>query len=251
MKKFLIIFLVFFSTLHLLAKTNNSDIETANKAYTKEKYSDAINLYNKVLDKGLESFELYYNIGNCYFRMANYPMAILNYEKAKKLNPADDDIDFNLKIANTKIVDKIDPIPQLFFVKWWILFTNLFSYDNWAVIAIVSISFFFMFLFLYLASKSYKTKKFSFWVSVLFLIIALLSLNYSYKQYSNIYSKDTAIIFAPNVTVKSSPDEKGTDKFVIHEGTKVTILDELNNWVKIKIANGSNGWIEKQTFELI
>lgn len=251
MKKFLILILVIFSTLQLLAKTNNPVIEAANKAYTIEKYNDAIVLYNKVLEKGFESYELYYNLGNCYYRLTNYPMAILNYEKGKKLNPADDDIDFNLKIANTKIVDKIDPIPQLFFIKWWIQFANLFSFDNWAIVAITSISLFFLFLFLYLASGFYKTKKLSFWFAASFLLITLLSINFAYKQYSNINSTDTAIIFAPNVTVKSSPDENGTDKFVIHEGTKVTILDELNNWVKIKIANGSNGWIEKQTFEII
>lgn len=251
MKRFLILFLVIFSTLHLMATTTNADIEAANKAYTKEKYNDAINLYNKVLDKGLQSYELYYNLGNCYYRLSNFPMAILNYEKGKKLNPADDDLDFNLKIANTKIVDKIDPIPNLFFVKWWLLLTNLLSFDNWAIFAIISFSLFLLLLFIYLSSKSYRSKKISFWFSVVFLMVSIFSIDFAYNQYSNINSKNSAVIFSPNVTVKSSPDEKGADKFVIHEGTKVIIIDELNNWVKIKIANGSNGWIEKQTFELI
>lgn len=114
MKGFLILILVIFSTLHIYAATINPDIEAANKAYAKEKYNDAIQLYTKVLDKGLESYELYYNLGNCYFRISNFPMAILNYERGKKLNPADEDLDFNLKIANTKIVDKIDPIRNCF-----------------------------------------------------------------------------------------------------------------------------------------
>lgn len=251
MKGFLISILVIFSTLHIYAATINPDIEAANKAYAKEKYNDAIQLYTKVLDKGLESYELYYNLGNCYFRISNFPMAILNYERGKKLNPADEDLDFNLKIANTKIVDKIDPIPQLFFVKWWLMLTNLFSFDYWAYIAIGSISFFFIFLFLYLASSTYKMKKLSFWFSNSFLLITVLCIYFAYNQYSVINDKNSAIIFSANVTVKSSPDEKGSDKFVIHEGTKVILLDELNNWVKIKIANGSNGWIEKQTFEVI
>lgn len=251
MKGFLISILVIFSTLQIYAAAINPDIEAANKAYAKEKYNDAIQLYTKVLDKGLESYELYYNLGNCYYRISNFPMAILNYERGKKLNPADEDLDFNLKIANTKIVDKIDPIPQLFFVKWWILLTNLFSFDYWAYIAIGTISFFFIFLFVYLASATYKMKKLSFWFSNSFLIITVLCIYFAYNQYSAINDKNAAIIFSPNVTVKSSPDEKGTDKFVIHEGTKVILLDELNNWVKIKIANGSNGWIEKQTFEII
>ena len=97
MKKFLIIFLVIFNALQLAANTANPDIEAANKAYNKEKYNDAITLYNKVLEKGEVASDLYYNLGNCYFRIANYPMAILNFERAKKLNPADADVDFNLK----------------------------------------------------------------------------------------------------------------------------------------------------------
>ncbi len=251
MKRFLILILVIFSTTAIIAKSNIAEIEAANKAYSQEKYDDAINLYSKVLNSGMESFELYYNIGNCYFRLANYPMAILNYEKAKKLNPADEDTEFNLKIANTKIVDKIDAVPHLFFVEWWIMLTSMFSFDYWAKIAIILMSLFLISLFLYLSLKTYKSKKFSFWFGFSFLVMSILAFNFAYIQYSNINNNDTAIIFAPNVTVKSSPDEKGSDKFVIHEGTKITILDELNNWVKIKIANGSNGWIEKQTFEII
>ncbi len=251
MKKFLISFLVIFCTLQLVAKTNNPDIEAANKAYNKEKYNDAITLYNKVLEKGDIAPDLYYNLGNCYFRLANYPMAILNYERAKKLNPADADIDFNLKIANTKIVDKIENVPQLFFVKWWIELSNILSYDYWAIVSLISISFFFIVLFIYLASNAYQIKKISFWVGISMIFVTVFSINFALKQYNNINAQNQAIIFSPTVTVKSSPDEKGADKFVIHEGTKVMLLDELNNWVKIKIANGSNGWVDKQCFEII
>ncbi len=251
MKKFLIIFLVIFNTLQLAANTANTDIEAANKAYNKEKYNDAIILYNKVLEKGDVASDLYYNLGNCYFRIANYPMAILNYERAKKLNPADADVDFNLKIANTKIIDKIETVPQLFFVKWWILLSNILSYDYWAIISIISISSFFIFLFIYLASTTYQLKKLSFWIGFSMIFITIFSIHFAFKQYNNINAFNQAIIFTPTVTVKSSPDEKGADKFVIHEGTKVILLDELNNWVKISIANGSNGWVEKQCFEII
>ncbi len=251
MKKFLISFLVIFSTFHLVAKTSGPDIEAANKAYNKEKYDDAIALYNKVLEKGKEASDLYYNIGNCYFRLANYPMAILNFERAKRLNPADADINFNLKIANTKIVDKIETVPQLFFIKWWKQLSNILSYDYWAVVSLLSISLFFIFLFIYLASNSYRIKKTSFVAGISMIFITVFSVNFALKQYNNINAQNQAIIFSPTITVKSSPDEKGIDKFVIHEGTKVIILDELNNWVKIKIANGSNGWVEKETFEII
>jgi len=251
MKKLLISFLVLGCSLQLIAQTFNSDIEAANKAYNKEKYNDAITLYNKVLEKGEYAPDLYYNLGNCYYRIANYPMAILNFERAKKLNPADADIDFNLKITNTKIIDKIETVPQLFFVKWWILLSTLLSYDYWAIVSIIAISLFFIILFIYLSSNTYQIKKVSFWLGFSMILITVFSIHFALRQYNNINAQNQAIIFTPTVTVKSSPDEKGADKFVIHEGTKVMLLDELNNWVKIKIANGSNGWVEKQCFEII
>ncbi|MFZ4399971.1 MAG: tetratricopeptide repeat protein [Bacteroidales bacterium] len=251
MKRFLILFLALFCSLNLVAKITNPDIEAANKAYNKEKYNDAITLYMKVLEKGEEASDLYYNLGNCYYRLANYPMAILNFERAKKLNPADADIDFNLKIANTKIIDKIETVPQLFFIKWWVLLSNMLSFDYWAIVSVISISLFFIFLFIYLSSHTYQIKKISFWTGFAMIFITIFSINFAMNQYNKINNLNYAIIFTPSVTVKSSPDEKGVDKFVIHEGIKVEILDELNNWVKIRIANGSNGWVDKQCFEII
>jgi len=251
MKKLLISFLVVFCTLQLFAKSNDPTIEAANNAYNKEKYNDAITLYSKVLERGEVASDLYYNLGNCYYRIANYPMAILNYERAKKLNPADADIDFNLRITNTKIIDKIEAVPKLFFIRWWILLSNFISYDYWAIVSITAISLFFVLLFIYLASNTYKIKRTAFWLGFSMICITVFSINFALTQYNNINARNQAVIFTPTVTVKSSPDEKGADKFVIHEGTKVILLDELNNWVKIRIANGSNGWVEKQSFEII
>lgn len=250
MKRILFVILVLtISSAYSFAQIN--EFESANKAYTQEKYNEAIVLYNKILEKGIVSSDVYFNIGNCYYRLSNFPMAILYYEKAKKIDPADGDIDMNLKIANTKIIDKIEPIPQLFFIKWWIIITNLFHFDIWALISVFATAIFFILLFFYLINKTYNGKKILFWLSFTSFLIIILSSIFAYTQYSNINNKDEAIVFTPTLTVKSSPDEKGIDKFVIHEGTKVKILDELNNWVKIKIANGSNGWIEKHNVEII
>jgi len=250
MKKiFLILFLLTISITNNFAQIG--EFELANKAYTEEKFNEAIALYDKIIENGIVSSDVYFNIGNCYYRLSNFPMAVLYYEKAKKINPADGDIDLNLKIANTKIIDKIEPIPQLFFVKWWILITNLFHFNTWALISIIATLLLFTSLFFYLIIKTYSGKKTFFWLSLTALLIIFLSVTFAYNQYSNINKKDEAIVFAPTLTVKSSPDEKGIDKFVIHEGTKVFILDEFNNWVKIKIANGSNGWIEKHNLEII
>ncbi len=251
MKKLIIILLVLISFAHKAHCDNKSIIDSANQAYNKKKYVEAIALYKKVIDNGYEAADIYYNIGNSYFRIANFPYAILYYEKAKKLNPADADIDFNLKIANTKIIDKLEVVPQLFFVKWWNAFSNLFSIDNWAIASIICISLFILFLLIYIVSNSYNIKKISFWLFIIMLFLSITSYGFARKQYTHIISQTEGIILTPTVTVRSSPDEKGTDKFVIHEGTKVVIEDELNNWVKVRIANGSNGWVEKQTYELI
>jgi len=232
MKKLIIILLVLISFAHNAHCDNKSIIDSANQAYNKNKYVEAIALYKKVIDNGYEAADIY-------------------YEKAKKLNPADADIDFNLKIANTKIIDKLEVIPQLFFVKWWNAFSNLFSIDNWAIASIICISLFIIFLLIYIVSNSYNIKKISFWLFLIMLFLSITSYGFARKQYTHIISQTEGIILTPTVTVRSSPDEKGTDKFVIHEGTKVVIEDELNNWVKVRIANGSNGWVEKQTYELI
>ena len=251
MKKLIILLLVIISGVKIAYSDNKLTIDSANQAYNKNKYVEAISLYKKVIDNGYEAADIYYNMGNCYFRMANYPYSILYFERAKKLNPADADIDFNLKIANTKIIDKLEVVPQLFFIKWWIAFSNLFSIDNWAIASIVFLSLFIAFLLVYIVSNSYNIKKLSFWMFIAMLFLSITSYGFAQKQYNHIISQNEGIILTPTVTVRSSPDEKGSDKFVIHEGTKVVIEDELNNWVKVRIANGSNGWVEKQTFEAI
>jgi len=255
MKK--IIFLIFITILTIGTKSvfcqNNYQtiIDSANKYYSDAKYEKAINLYNSIIDKGFESAELYYNIGNAYFKSEDIANAILYFEKAKKIKPNDEDINYNLEVANSRISDKIEEIPELFFVKWWRNIKNLYCVDTWAKISVFTISFFFVLALVYFMSKNNLMRKFSFFSGIILIILFTISLNFSIKKYKSTINQNEGIIFTPSITVKSSPNKNSVDLFVVHEGTKIKVIDELGEWVEIKIANGSVGWLKKENLKMI
>jgi tetratricopeptide (TPR) repeat protein len=219
----------------------------ANSYYQEAVYDSALVLYKQIEEKGLESAQLYYNLGNTYFKLNKLPYAILYYEKAKKLKSNDDDLLHNLDLANSMIVDKIEAVPQLFFRLWWKWFYDLFSADLWAWLSVILLAFTLAMTYLFLASERIvwrKTGFFSGLVGLLFTILAfgLASQKYYYTQRAN-----EAIIFTPTITAKSSPSNNSVDLFVIHEGTKVLLLDETSGWKKIRLANGSIGWLPAES----
>lgn len=225
--------------------------EQANKAYIDGQYYFAIELYDSILKEGYASAGLYYNMGNAYFKTNQLPYAILYYEKAKKLSPSDDNISFNLNLANTLITDKIDEIPQLFYQRWWQSLYSIFSSDMWAKISIFAMFIVFIFLAIYLISNVILLKKISFLFFILFFVTTLFSLIFAKKQHNMAFREKTGIVFSPRLTAKSSPDENSIDLFVIHEGTKVFINDNVGEWCEIKIANGNIGWIKKSAIKPI
>jgi len=229
----------------------NSLVMQANKAYTVGQYYYAIDLYDSILKSGYASSGLYYNLGNAYFKSNQMPYAILYYEKAKKLSPSNDNINFNLNLANTLITDKIDEIPRLFYERWWQALYSLFSADLWAKISIITVFLIFIFLAIYLISNLVFLKKISFSLSIIFLIISVFSVIFAQKQYNHSFKDQAGIVFSPRIIAKSSPDENSIDLFVIHEGTKVQIKDNLGDWSEIKLANGNRGWIKKSLIKPI
>lgn len=231
--------------------TNNELIIQANQAYSKQDYNKAVELYKKVISNSYESFELYYNLGNAYFKNNQIPSAIYYYEKAKKLNPSDEDLNFNLKVANSIIVDKIDVIPELFIKKWSNGFIGIFNADAWAKLTVASFILFFMLLLLYLFSNTIILRKFAFWLSILFLASSILTYAFAKHQFNEMNKVKEAIVFTPTVSIKSSPDQGSVDLFVIHEGLKVKITDQVNDWYEIRIPNGSKGWIKITDLEII
>lgn len=218
--------------------------EQANAAYNSANYDSALMLYESILSYGMESVPVYYNMGNAYYKLREYPMAIYYYEKALKLDPSNDDVKTNLAIANLAIVDKIEPMPQSFLVRGWRNMRSWLSGDLWAWCSIAAFALLLVALFLFLRSRRIGLRKLGFFSGILFLLVFALSVVFAYQLKSASEVQDQAIIMEPTVTVKSMPSESSVDLFVLHEGTKVDILETSNGWNEVRIADGSIGWLE-------
>lgn len=226
-------------------------IAKGNTAYSSGKYQEAIDTYTSLVSKGMESPDLCYNLGNSYFKLNDIPHAILWYERAKRLDPGNEDVSFNLNVANSRISDKIDPLPEFFIKRWLRAVTDLLPMDTWAV-AGVAFLIAALFLFsLYIASRVLLLRKLGFWAGFFACLFSIVFLLFAWSSYRSLKSDQSAIITNLTVTVKSSPDEKSTDIFVIHEGCKIQLIDHIGNWYEIRIVNGSVGWVEQSNFEKI
>lgn len=230
---------------------SNVLVEKANKAYADGLYAEAADLYRKVAASGYAAPELYYNLGNACFKLNDYPGAILWYERARRLDPGNEDITYNLSVANSKIADKIEPVPEMFYVRWYFLLINKLPADGWAWITVLCFLAAIAAATLYLLSTRLFLRKAGFWSAALFLILFLFALLFAFSANSRIRNVTEAVIMTPTVTVKSSPDDKSVDLFVLHEGTKVRILDRIGSWYEIRIANGSVGWLQAGVMEQI
>ncbi len=219
--------------------------------YTASKYQEALNEWLDIYNTGYRSAELDYNIGNAYFKLNNVPGSILFFERAHLLKPADNNINYNLQIARTLVVDKFEEIPELFFVKWFDFLSLLLSTNTWAVISLVSFILFLILLSAYIYSARYRIKVLGFWAALLFLIISASSLTFTIRNKSLVYNSNRAVIFAPSLNGKSSPDNSGTDLFILHEGSKVTIEDQVGEWYEIKLTDGNKGWVPSNSLTII
>ena len=222
-----------------------NSFEQGCEAYKKNDIQNAIKLFNAAAEK-YESAELYYNLGNCNFKLNKLPEAILNYERALKLAPGDEDVDYNLKLANGQIVDKIDSLPTLEIEKWWDHFKYGKGANYWGWLSIVFISIGLILIVFFKISNSVFVKRFGFYLGFVFIILSGFSLYFAYQNSAYHSNASAAIIFASKVDVKSSPLDEGTNVFVLHEGTKVVIVSGDKDWLEIKIANGNRGWIMKK-----
>ncbi len=251
MKKLVLLITVLLFSLGSMAAENQLTIAKANKAYGDGQYQTAVDHYKQVLQSGFESWDLYYNLGNSFYKLNDFPSAILYYEKAKKLNPGSEDISFNLTVTNNKIADKIEPLPEMFYKKWIRSVIQFFSVDQWAWSVVLFFLLTLIAASLFVVSRRIFLRKAGFWLAALFFIISAISFRFAWTNYQTLQSNESAIIFSPTVTVKSSPDDKSIDLFVLHEGTKVRILDNIGTWYEIKIPNGSVGWLPSASVEKI
>jgi tetratricopeptide (TPR) repeat protein len=249
-KKVIMLFLSFLFGAGLVFG-NETLFQQANAEYQKKNYDKAIVSYEKILSAGQESAVLYYNLGNAWFKKNDLPRAILYYEKALKLSPGDADIQFNLKVANSRITDKIDVLPELFYKRWWKEARTLLSVDGWAIASLIFVLVFFGLLTIYLMVRPLMIRRAAFFSALFMMLFGVFSLIFAYQSYHLLINQREAIVFDPAVSVKSSPDEASTDLFMLHEGTKVRILDNVGDWYRVVIASGSDGWVSSQSLKVI
>jgi tetratricopeptide (TPR) repeat protein len=233
------------------AQSNDALILSGNQAFSEGKFNDAIGFYSKVIDNHFESSELYYNLANSYFKTNDIPSAILYYEKAKKLNPKDEDINFNLNLANSRITDKIEPVPDFFLKRWLREFGNIFNVDAWARVSVITFILSLVCASFFVTSGSVMLRKLAFWAGTILLLLAIVSFTFGFHNYKRFTRHNEGIIFTSTVTVKSSPNENSVDLFVIHEGTKISIMDKVESWSEIRVANGSVGWVHDSVYKTI
>ncbi len=235
----------------LRAGTPEALMEQANQAYISESYHEAVELYEQIADMQWESDILYYNLGNAYYKTGQVPKAILNYERALRLNPSGDDILHNLRIARSKTGDRPEPMPRLFFIEWHDSFIQLQSVDGWSITSIILVFLFSLCFALYFVIRHRTGKQIFFAASILMILTFCATLYAAHRQYERHYVMQEVIVMSPRVTVKSAPSEGAVDVFVIHEGRKLRITGKLGDWYEVRLPDGNVGWIKKTTVSLI
>jgi tetratricopeptide (TPR) repeat protein len=236
------------------AKSQEANIEKfrqGNSQFSSGNFNEALEAWLEIYRTGYSSATLNYNIGNAYFKLNNVPYAILFYERAYLLDPSDEDINYNLAIARTLTVDRFQEIPDLFFVKWYDFISLVLTTNQWAKISISSFILCLLLLSVYLYSSVYRYKVAGFWMAILFLFVSVTTYAFATRNKTLVYDNNSAIITSPVVSGKSSPDISGTDLFVLHEGTKVIIEDEMGEWYEIRLSDGNKGWIPVNSLNII
>lgn len=223
----------------------------ANLLYIDERFEEAVFIYEQIIESGYHSAELYYNLGNAYYRSGSIPSAILNYERAALLNPGNEDIQFNLQLAGMQVRDRIEALPVFVLNRWWQEARNFFSADTWAVISVAAFIIVIGLIFGFLVSSSPLMKKVFFMVAVTAFIFSVLSFSFGLDQRNYLRNHNSAIVFLPVVAVKSSPDISSTDLFIIHEGTRVRIEESIGEWHSVRLLDGNKGWLHNDAIEKI
>lgn len=247
--KIIVYILLMFAPLCTMAQSGKV---VGDSAYSKGDYTAAIAAYETLLAQEGEAAEVYYNLGNAYFKNGEIAKSILNYERALLLDPNDSDIRFNLELAQSKIVDKVSEGYTIFFMQWLYAVVNSLGVGVWSVIGIVSFIVLLAALLLLFFSNSISLRKTGFTLAVLMLIVTLFANLSALHHHYNYTHRTAAIIIAPSVTAKSTPDDSGTTLFVLHEGRKVRIADDtMKNWKEIELEDGTIGWIPSSSLEVI
>lgn len=240
------------ASMNIQAKDLDSLWTAGVQAYTDGKFSDASAAWTSIEESGQKSAKLYYNLGNAWFKQGNYPKAILNYERALRLDPSYSDARYNLEFTSNFVQDKIEPVPEFILKSVARKVCYVMGSNAWAVIFLVLLAAALVMGLLFLLGSSVGKRRAGFYCGIVLLLLSAGALSFSIWQKSDSVKTDTAIVMSPVSSVKSSPSSGSSkDLFVIHEGTKVTILDEVGSWKNIALADGRQGWITSNELEVI
>ncbi|MEK6616642.1 MAG: hypothetical protein AABZ32_11135, partial [Bacteroidota bacterium] len=200
-----------------IASTPTALLDSACTAYSKGNFQEASEYYEGIISLGYESSEVYFNLGNAYYKLDKIGMSVLNYERAKKLSPQDEDINVNLKLANQKTLDKIEPAPKLFLEEWWDNLKSMHSEKTWGIRSIVCFAIFLFFLGIFITTGRLINKQFGFWLGLIFFIFSVISFSVSKSRYNDITNKNWGVILSSSAEIKNSPSDTGTKLFILHE----------------------------------
>lgn len=225
--------------------------DQANTAYINNDYHQAEELYLTILQRGERSAKLYFNLANAYFKREELGQAILYYHRALRLQPGDEDIRYNLSVAEARTKDTIDEIPDFFFTEWMRSIRHLMSANAWTAWSLIWFAVMLGALLFYLLSARLILRKVGFYATLISLLCFIASTIFASGQSREQQSQSEAIIMSSSAAVKSSPDRSATDLFILHEGTKVEITNSLENWCEVMIADGKKGWTERSKIEII
>lgn len=231
------------------AQTNVFD--QGNALYTNGDYAGAISKYQSVIESGKHSSELYFNMANAHYKLNHIAPSIYYYEKALLLDPNNEAAKVNLSYAKNMTVDAIDTVPEVGVSKFVKDFSNTLSYDNWSKISVIFMVAFVILVLLYYFSLSSGKKRMAFIFSAISLVLMLISLAFAFNKFGIDNNNQPAIVFSQESKVKTEPNNRSEQAFVLHEGTKVQVLDTLNNWKEIKLSDGKTGWISSSDIKLL
>jgi tetratricopeptide (TPR) repeat protein len=249
MKKLLYI-LSFLFSFGLFAQ-NNALFEQANTLYNEGKYGEAIDKYKTILDTKNHSAELYFNLGNAHYKLNNIAPSIYYYEKALQLAPNDEDIKNNLAFAQNMTIDAIDVVPEAGLSKILNNATNTMTFDAWAKIAIGFVFCFVILFLVYYFAYSSLRKRLAFLGSLASLTMLCITLLFAFHKFNLDKKNKPAIVFAKEILVKNAPNNRSEESFRLHEGTKVQILDTVDDWKKIKLQDGKTGWVSSEDIKAL
>ena len=241
--------------LSLSAWANVAEVDylfqKANEAYRAEQYQRADSLYRAILSKGYENGTLYYNLGNCAYKLGNIGEAVLFYRKALKLNPHDDDAAKNLKIARLKVLDKIELPPRFFLLKWWDALIHNWHFTAYGKLALAFWWILFLAAGVWVVVKREALRQWMRRLAMFAGILFLLTAGLGYAAYTAQVEKQQGVVIADVLTARSAPEEHATELFVIHAGTELSVLEKRQGWLKIRLLDGKEGWVPANAVGII